>query len=79
MAAVIRVGRAINSALVPEGMNLISSSGTAAEQSVFHLHLHVVPRWEDDEIGEIWPTRRPMKRTVKEDVAEVIRQACASV
>ena len=40
MAAVIRVGRAIDEALKPEGMNLITSAGETAEQTVFHLHLH---------------------------------------
>jgi histidine triad (HIT) family protein len=53
------VGLAIESAAKPDGMNLITSAGSAAEQTVFHLHLHVVPRWADDEFGEIWP--RPGK------------------
>lgn len=55
MDGVIQVGRAVRQALDPEGMNLISSAGRAAEQSVFHLHLHVVPRWATDGFGEIWP------------------------
>lgn len=56
MHACIRMGRAIRSAVKPDGMNLITSSGEAAEQSVFHLHLHLVPRWQDDIIGPIWPS-----------------------
>jgi histidine triad (HIT) family protein len=48
MAAVIEVGSAIESALEPEGMNLITSAGEAAEQTVFHLHLQLVPRWQQD-------------------------------
>ncbi|MEV0283949.1 HIT family protein [Kribbella sp. NPDC050820] len=51
----VTVGRAIESALSPDGMNLITSKGAAAEQSVFHLHLHLVPRWSDDRFGTIWP------------------------
>jgi histidine triad (HIT) family protein len=74
--AVIRVGRAIGSALKPEGMNLISSSGKVAEQTVFHLHLHVVPRWSDDGFGQIWPPERHMDAHLKEDVAQRVRQAC---
>jgi histidine triad (HIT) family protein len=79
MEAVLRVGHAISKAVAPDGMNLISSSGRAAEQSVFHLHLHVVPRWEDDEIDEIWPPKKPMRKQTRQNVAESIRQACASI
>ena len=55
MEGVIRVGRAIQEVLGPDGMNLITSAGTIAEQTVFHLHLHVVPRWKADKFGQIWP------------------------
>lgn len=74
---VIRVGTAINQALRPEGLNLISSAGTAAEQSVFHLHLHVVPRWPKDGFGRIWPPSRRYEDESLEDVGERIRLACA--
>ena len=53
-AAAILVGRAIKIALEPEGMNLITSAGRVAEQTMFHLHLHIVPRWQGDGFGPIW-------------------------
>lgn len=31
-----------------DGVNLLNSCGTAAWQTVFHFHLHVVPRYADD-------------------------------
>lgn len=55
MEMVIRIGRALEVVVEPEGMNLITSDGAAASQTVFHLHLHVVPRWPDDRMGNIWP------------------------
>ncbi len=55
MGVAIRMGQAIQAALRPDGLNLITSSGRVAEQSVFHLHLHLVPRWRDDGFGKIWP------------------------
>lgn len=55
IAASIQLGHAVRAALKPQGMNLITSSGHAAEQTVFHLHLHIVPRWHDDAFGRIWP------------------------
>lgn len=73
-AAAVQVGQAIEMALKPEGMNLITSAGQAAEQSVFHLHLHVVPRWASDDIGPIWPKEDP-DRAPNHWVAESIRLA----
>ncbi|MGI8727767.1 MAG: HIT family protein [Solirubrobacterales bacterium] len=73
MSAVITVGQAIDRALHPDGMNLISSAGRAAEQSVFHLHMHVVPRWRNDGFGEIWPTGSRYESAELDDVGELIR------
>jgi histidine triad (HIT) family protein len=78
MDAVIRVGRAIIASLKPDGMNLITSAGRVAEQSVFHLHLHVVPRWQRDGFGEIWPPPRKYTDSQLENVADRIRAACSS-
>ena len=77
MGAVIRVGRAIESALAPDGMNLITSAGRMAEQTVFHLHLHVVPRWNRDGFGQIWPTGKKFEDTDLGDFAKQIREACS--
>lgn len=76
MAAVIRVGRAIDKALTPEGMNLITSAGKTAEQTVFHLHLHIVPRWQRDGFGRIWPVEGKFEDADLGDFADRIREAC---
>jgi histidine triad (HIT) family protein len=55
LAAAVWVGRAVTRALRPDGMNLITSKGPSAEQTIFHLHFHIVPRWNDDGFGKIWP------------------------
>lgn len=75
MEAVVRVGRAIDRAVKPDGMNLITSSGEAAEQTVFHLHLHLVPRWTGDGFGRIWPPDHHTPERVKDDLAARIREA----
>jgi len=79
MSAVVRVGRAVREAVTPAGMNLISSSGPTAEQSVFHLHLHVVPRYSGDNIDPIWPPREKMDADMITGVAERVRNACEHV
>jgi histidine triad (HIT) family protein len=35
-------------------VNLVHATGTAAWQSVFHFHLHVVPRYRADELQVMW-------------------------
>jgi len=72
MRAVMQVGRAVQAELRPQGMNLISSAGTAAEQTVFHLHLHLVPRWEKDGFGRIWP-----EQGIEDDLGELAERVRA--
>lgn len=73
---VIRVGRAIDEALHSEGLNLIASAGATAEQTVFHLHLHVVPRWRADGFGAIWPPGDRYENADLSAAAVRIRAAC---
>ena len=40
--------------LVAAPVNLLSSSGAAAWKTVFHLHFHVIPRYEDDPLRLPW-------------------------
>jgi histidine triad (HIT) family protein len=42
----------------PRPMNLITSRGREASQTVFHLHLHVVPRTEGDGLALPWDSGR---------------------
>ena len=42
------------SALDADGINLINSWGPAAWQTVFHLHVHVIPRYADDPLRLPW-------------------------
>jgi histidine triad (HIT) family protein len=41
------IGRAVRDALVPDGIRLMQFNGTAAGQTVFHIHFHILPFWED--------------------------------
>ena len=71
--AVTDVGRALKHVLQPEGMNVISSAGEAASQTVFHVHVHLVPRWQDDAIGAIWPPKKPTPASTLESIADAVR------
>jgi histidine triad (HIT) family protein len=65
--------QALRRALSPDGLNIINSTGEAASQTVFHLHVHLVPRWSDDHIGNLWPPSEPWSEEVKDNVAELVR------
>ncbi|WP_406445333.1 HIT domain-containing protein [Streptomyces sp. NBC_00631] len=56
-----RVAAAMRTALDASGVNVLSASGPGSEQSVPHLHFHVVPRWVDDGIST-WPIGRSRRR-----------------
>jgi histidine triad (HIT) family protein len=43
-----RVADRLRVVLEPDGLNLLQATRAAGFQTVFHLHLHVIPRWTDD-------------------------------
>jgi hypothetical protein len=49
-----RLGVAMRRALDADGFNLHLSDGTVAGQVVMHAHLHIVPRWTDDNFHWNW-------------------------
>jgi histidine triad (HIT) family protein len=46
MATVQKIAKAVDKALEPDGILLKQYNRAAAGQSVFHVHFHVLPRWE---------------------------------
>jgi len=50
MSATQKVARALVQGLGLEGFNIFSNNGKIAGQSVFHFHMHVTPRYPDDNI-----------------------------
>jgi histidine triad (HIT) family protein len=49
-----RLAKRMKDALGADGINLINACGAAAWQTVFHFHIHVVPRYEDDPLKLPW-------------------------
>ena len=54
-----------------EGVNILNASGESAQQSVFHLHLHVIPRKSDDGI-DIWALK-DKKELDLEDICKKLK------
>ena len=47
MQGVQRVTKAVRAALNPDGIIVTQFNGAPAGQTIFHLHVHVIPRWEN--------------------------------
>jgi histidine triad (HIT) family protein len=75
-AAVMRtvklVADRIDEVLSPDGLTLAQTNRRAGWQDVFHLHVHLVPRWEGDGLVRPW-TPRPAQPRSLSDVAETLR------
>ena len=46
-----KVARAIRTALKPDGIIVTQFNGAAAGQTIYHLHFHLIPRWEGQPLG----------------------------
>ena len=53
-AAAQRLAARIKTRLGADGVNLLNSCGAVAFQTVFHFHMHVIPRYEDDGLRLPW-------------------------
>ena len=54
MAAVRRMIVRMQETIRPAGFNVLNNMGRAAWQSIFHFHVHVIPRYEDDPLQLPW-------------------------
>ena len=69
-----RVARAIQQALHPDGINIMQNNGAAAGQTVFHYHVHIIPRWENDGVVEFWQ-HRSIDKDAMASIADAIKHA----
>ena len=51
-----RVAKAMHDELGCDGMNILQNNGEIAGQTVFHFHMHIIPRYKNDEVVIKWPT-----------------------
>ncbi|HWI97786.1 MAG TPA: HIT family protein [Burkholderiales bacterium] len=64
--AAARVARAIRGAFEPQGLSVYQANGAAAGQTVLHLHIHLVPRYEGDGMALTWPVKNPPREKLAE-------------
>ena len=64
-----KIAGKMKDALGADGFNLVQNNGEAVGQTVFHFHMHLIPRYENDNAGILWEPGE----TTPEDMAEVKR------
>lgn len=66
-----RVAHAIRAAFAPAGLSVYQANGQPAGQTVFHFHVHLVPRHEGDGMALTWPVKNPPRETLEEYAAKI--------
>ncbi len=72
-----KMAEAVRIAFDPPGLTLLQANGKEGEQTVFHFHLHVLPRHANDGVGLNWPRKEPAPE-VLQDYAQRVRAAWQS-
>jgi histidine triad (HIT) family protein len=71
LQAARRIGLAVKAAFDPPGLMLLQANGREGEQTVFHFHLHIVPRHAGDGMTLGWPHRNPTPEALQADAARL--------
>lgn len=50
----VKIANAMKKSLNIDGLNIVQNNGEAAGQTVFHFHMHLIPRYEGDQVGLGW-------------------------
>lgn len=66
-----RIARAIRDAFQPSGLSVYQANGKPAGQTVFHYHVHLVPRHESDGMQLTWPVQNPPRERLEEAAARI--------
>ena len=77
IARVQKIALAVKEALAADGLTILQYNEPAGGQTVFHLHFHIIPRWEDVELRP--HTRVPEKAEVLEALRAKIAAAITQI
>ena len=62
----------LTDALDCDGFNIVQNNGECAGQTVFHFHMHLIPRYKEDGVGITW-TPGSLTDEVKEEILSKVQ------
>ena len=68
-----RVAKLLDATYTPDGVTILQANRPTGFQTVFHFHLHVLPRHADDGVTLTWPAKNPPQDELAERAA-LLRQ-----
>ena len=77
MNRVLTVSQALRDVSGADGLNIIQSNGAAATQTVPHVHIHCIPRYDNDNMQLVWPSADLKTEKATEEIAGLLRAALA--
>lgn len=66
-----KMAEKIKSAVNCDGLNVVQNNGVAAGQTVFHFHMHLVPRYKNDNAGLDMPNKKAADYDLSEVAAKI--------
>ena len=58
-----------------DGLNISQSNGLAASQDIFHVHIHIIPRFINDTDNDSWPSRKITTEQELDNLASQIKSS----
>ena len=68
-----KIGAAMKKSLGCSGFNLVQNNGESAGQTVFHFHMHLIPRYEGDGVGLTWKPGE-LSDEVRDEILKKIKE-----
>jgi len=68
------MAKAVKRAVNAEGVNILQNNGRAAWQHIFHVHVHVIPRWSGDKLDVYWPASLSDYRDLESTAVQIRKE-----
>jgi histidine triad (HIT) family protein len=66
-----KIARVLKEKFNPPGLSVYQANGKAAGQTVFHYHVHLLPRHAGDGMELVWPVKNPPREQLEEYAAKI--------